>query len=209
MPGDFLGLLAQNIFAAYFLDTPIRKLIFGCNVMLFLCTFFDMAIYSGFYNNFGVGAGVFYVLGDRAISYFCGWLGWMPLATLAAQICPSSIEATLFGLIMSMYNIGVSSSSAWSGPLLDYTGVSQVAFGGMVDCQWVMVACRAVLPFMVLIFVPKGDPSEMTAEFERQNKHLIGEKVSGLVTADSLPQSANGAAEPDRPPPGSDEAVAL
>ncbi len=31
----------------------------------------------------------------------------------------------------------------------------------------------------VLIFVPKGDPSEMTAEFERQNKHLIGEKVSG------------------------------
>ena len=61
----------------------------------------------------------------------------------------------------------------------------------------------------VLIFVPKGDPSEMTAEFERQNKHLIGEKVSGLVTADSLPQSANSAAEPDRPPPGSDEAVAL
>ena len=51
MPGDFLGLLAQNIFAAYFLDTPIRKLIFGCNVMLFLCTFFDMAIYSGFYTS--------------------------------------------------------------------------------------------------------------------------------------------------------------
>ena len=29
LPGNFLGLLAQNLFAAYFIDTPIRKLIFG------------------------------------------------------------------------------------------------------------------------------------------------------------------------------------
>ena len=92
---------AQNVFAAYFLDTPIRKLIFACNVVLFATTFIDLALVTGAYTWFGLGPELFFVLGDRTISYFCGWLGWMPMATLAAQICPASVEATLFGLLMS------------------------------------------------------------------------------------------------------------
>jgi hypothetical protein len=57
------------------------------------------------------GPELFFILGDRTITYFCGWLGWMPMATLAAQICPPSVEATLFGLLMSCLNLGTSTSA--------------------------------------------------------------------------------------------------
>jgi len=183
LPGNFLGLLAQNLFAAYFIDTPIRKLIFGCNVILFLTTFFDLAMVSGFYTYFGIGPAIFYIMGDRSISYFCGWLGWLPMATLAAQICPPSVEATLFGLLMSCLNLGTSTSAYWGHWLMESSGVSQTQFGGMVTAQYALVISRAIIPFLVLIFVPKGNPTEMTDEFERQNKHLLGEsEYSNRVT---------------------------
>ena len=37
-------------------------------------------------------------------------------------------------------------------------GVTQISFGGMVDAQWTLTICRFFIPFLVLIFVPKGDP---------------------------------------------------
>ena len=152
----------------------------GCNVILFLTTFFDLAMVSGFYTNFGIGPAIFYIMGDRSISYFCGWLGWLPMATLAAQICPPSVEATLFGLLMSCLNLGTSTSAYWGHWLMESSGVSQTQFGGMVTAQYALVISRAIIPFLVLIFVPKGNPTEMTDEFERQNKHLLGESESPL-----------------------------
>merc|ERR1712093_633516 len=79
----------------------------------------------------------------------------------------------------------------WGHWLMESSGVSQTQFGGMVTAQYALVISRAIIPFLVLIFVPKGNPTEMTDEFERQNKHLLGEKTSGLVTSDSK-KSMNG-----------------
>ena len=36
--------------------------------------------------------------------------------------------------------------------------MTQISFGGMVDAQWTLTICRFFIPFLVLIFVPKGDP---------------------------------------------------
>lgn len=120
LPLDFMRLLGINIFGTYLIDTPIWKLIFACQMLLAGSCFIDLIFYNLWHRPFGIPDELFYIIGDKVVTPFVGELAWMPMAVLSAQICPASVEATLFAFLMSCLNTGYTLSGMFGGWLLRY-----------------------------------------------------------------------------------------
>ena len=44
-------------------------------------------------------------LGDSLVLTVVGQITWMPVLVLSARLCPKGVEATLFALLMSIWNL--------------------------------------------------------------------------------------------------------
>ncbi|NJR67196.1 MAG: folate/biopterin family MFS transporter, partial [Leptolyngbyaceae cyanobacterium CRU_2_3] len=92
-------------------------------------------------------------LGDSLVLTVMGQIAFMPVLILAARLCPPGIEATLFALLMSIYNSAGFLSYELGAWLMHGLGVTEANF----DRLWLLVVITnltTLLPLPLLGWLP-------------------------------------------------------
>jgi len=98
-------LIGTVMYASRYKNTPIRTMMFWIQIMFVIMSVMDLGLVLRWNKAIGIPDWLF-TLGDDAFSEVLVSLGRMPVLVLAAQLCPASIEGTLFATIMSISNLG-------------------------------------------------------------------------------------------------------
>jgi folate/biopterin transporter len=96
-------------------------------------------------------------LGDSLILTVMGQIAFMPVLVLSARLCPEGVEATLFALLMSIYNFAGLLSHEIGALLTHWLGVTETNF----DKLWLLVVitnASRLLPLPFLRWLPAADP---------------------------------------------------
>jgi folate/biopterin transporter len=95
-------------------------------------------------------------LGDSLILTVVGQITFMPVLVLSARLCPAGVEATLFALLMSVWNLSGLVSQELGALLTQVLGVTETNF----DNLWLLVVLTnlsTLLPLPFLGWLPAGD----------------------------------------------------
>ncbi|HBL11611.1 MAG TPA: folate/biopterin family MFS transporter [Cyanobacteria bacterium UBA11162] len=96
-------------------------------------------------------------LGDSLILTVMGQIAFMPVLVLSARLCPPGVEATLFALLMSIWNLSGLLSQEIGALLTHWLGVTEANF----DKLWLLVVITnlsSLLPLPFLNWLPAADP---------------------------------------------------
>ncbi|WP_341525438.1 folate/biopterin family MFS transporter [Nostoc sp. UHCC 0302] len=100
-------------------------------------------------------------LSDSLILSVMGKIAFMPVMVLAARLCPSGVEATLFALIMSVFNLGGTVSRGFEALIMHWLGITATNF----DLLWLLVVIANVstlLPLLFLHWLPNAEEQTQT-----------------------------------------------
>lgn len=98
-------------------------------------------------------------LGDSLILTVMGQIAFMPVLVLSARLCPEGIEASLFALLMSVWNMAGLVSQELGSLLTHWLGITENNF----DKLWLLVVIAnlsTLLPLPFLGWLPARDPKE-------------------------------------------------
>ncbi|PSF35699.1 folate/biopterin family MFS transporter [Aphanothece hegewaldii CCALA 016] len=99
-------------------------------------------------------------LGDSLILTVMGQIAFLPVLVLSARLCPPGIEASLFALLMSTWNLSGLLSQELGALLTHWLGVTETNF----DRLWLLVIITNVstlLPLPLIGWLPAGDPQQL------------------------------------------------
>jgi folate/biopterin transporter len=102
-------------------------------------------------------------LGDSLILTVAGQITFMPVLVLSARLCPPGVEATLFALLMSVYNLAGAVSSEFGALLTHWLGVDETHF----DRLWLLVTIAnlsTLLPLPLVGWLPQDDATDGDAQ---------------------------------------------
>ncbi len=122
-------------------------------------------------------------LGDSLVLTVMGQIAFMPVLILAARLCPPGVEATLFALLMSIYNLAGFLSYELGAGLMHWLGVNESNFNNL----WLLVVITnlsTLLPLPLLGWLPStqaGEVKAVTPETEALASNPAAE--AELVTA--------------------------
>ncbi len=142
------SLLGIWMFQRFFKAVPLRR-IFGWSIVisaglgltaLILVTHANRAI--------GIDDRWF-SLGDSLVLTVAGQIAFMPVLVLAARLCPPGIEATLFALLMSVFNIAGAVSQELGAILTHWMHVTPENF----EQLWLLVLVTNLTTLLPLPFV--------------------------------------------------------
>ena len=144
------------IFQRYLRSVPLRK-IFGWSA--FLSAVLGMtALILVTHANRALGIDDrWFSLGDSLILTVMGQIAFMPFMVLAARLCPKGVEATLFALLMSIWNLASLLSYEVGACLTHLLGITETNF----DWLWLLVLltnASSLLPLFFLHWIPADDP---------------------------------------------------
>jgi folate/biopterin transporter len=88
-------------------------------------------------------------LGDSLILTVMGQIAFMPVLVLAARLCPPGIEATLFALLMSVYNLAAFLSYEIGAGLMHLLNVNETDFTNL----WLLVVITNLTTLLPLPFL--------------------------------------------------------
>lgn len=109
-------------------------------------------------------------LGDSLVLAVMGQIAFMPVLVLSARLCPAGVEATLFALLMSIFNLAGLLSHEIGALLTQWLGVTETNF----DNLWLLVVITnlsTLLPLPFIRWLPASDPKEAEQQ-AKQNKSL-------------------------------------
>jgi folate/biopterin transporter len=133
-------------------------------------------------------------LGDSLILTVMGQITWMPVLVLSARLCPKGVEATLFALLMSIYNLSGLISHELGALLTAWLGITETNF----DRLWILVIITnlsTLLPLIFLGWLPNGDPQDSEpsehrglAPAEVGEHHTVGSLLETKLIPDLIPE---------------------
>jgi folate/biopterin transporter len=95
-------------------------------------------------------------LGDSLILTVMGQIAYMPVLVLAARLCPPGVEATLFALLMSVFNLAGMVSYEVGAIIMHLLGITESNFNSL----WILVMITnfsTLLPLAFLHWLPKDE----------------------------------------------------
>lgn len=96
-------------------------------------------------------------LGDSLVLTVMGQIAFMPVLVLSARLCPPGVEATLFALLMSIWNLSGLLSHELGALITHWLGITETNF----DNLWLLVVITntsSLLPLPFLGWLPAADP---------------------------------------------------
>ncbi len=96
-------------------------------------------------------------LGDSLILTVMGQIAFLPILVLSARLCPVGIEASLFALLMSVWNLSGLASQELGALLTHWLGVTETDFTNL----WLLVIITnlsTLLPLPLIRWIPEQDP---------------------------------------------------
>ncbi len=133
-------------------------------------------------------------LGDTLILTLMGEITFMPILVLAARICPQGVEATLFALLMSVFNLAGLVSHELGAVLTHYLGVTETNF----DNLWLLITITnlsTLLPLLFINWLPAA--GEKTPEItnsilnDQDEKNLLPNVVPELILQKSAKEAVD------------------
>jgi folate/biopterin transporter len=125
-------------------------------------------------------------LGDSLILTVMGQITFMPVLVLAARLCPPGIEATLFALLMSVFNLAGLVSQEGGALLTHQLGITEHNF----DNLWLLITITnlgGIVPLVFLRWLPADDPQVAVATLRSIPPASVEHHVPSLTGSQSLP----------------------
>ena len=106
-------------------------------------------------------------LGDSLVLTVAGQIAFMPVLVLAARLCPPGIEATLFALLMSAFNLAGFLSQELGSLLMHALGVTESDFSHL-GLLLLLTNLSTLLPLPLLGWLPEGGTTLAGADLEAE-----------------------------------------
>jgi folate/biopterin transporter len=140
------------LFQRYFKSVPFRQIFFWSTLISTVLGMTTLILVTHANRAIGIDDHWF-SLGDSVILTVAGEIALMPLLVLAARLCPPGVEATLFALVMSVYNLGGLISHELGAILTHLFGVTETQF----DHLWLLMLVTnltTLLPLPLVGWLP-------------------------------------------------------
>jgi len=153
----FLGVILYNVMFSHW----SYKNIFALGTFLYFCgNMLDFIWVSRFNRVVGV-SDLFFLFGVEMIQPVMKRLRIMPVFVLAAKLCPKSVEATLFALLMGLINLGSAIGKYNAVALLAiFGGVEAPEFKHLQSFILVRTLIYLIPLFLIPCFAPSGGPRD-------------------------------------------------
>ena len=152
------SLIGIFVFQRFLKNIPFRQILGWSTVIAASLGMTTLLLVTHANRIIGISDRIF-SLGDSLILTVMGQITWMPVLVLSARLCPKGIEATLFALLMSIWNLSLLLSHEISAVLTSWLGVTETNF----DNLWLLVIITnlsTLLPLPFIGWLPKSDPQE-------------------------------------------------
>ncbi|MEB3311275.1 MAG: folate/biopterin family MFS transporter [Snowella sp.] len=156
------ALVGIGIYQKFLKTVPFRKMLGWSTVISCLLGLTALLLVTHTNRALGIDDHWF-SLGDSLILTVMGQIAFMPVLVISARLCPPGIEATLFALLMSIWNLSGLVSYETGALLTHWLGVTEHNF----DQMWLLITITnlsTLLPLPLLGWLPTGDPTEVTPE---------------------------------------------
>lgn len=150
------SLIGVWLFQRYLKNIPFRRLMGWTTIISSVLGMSALLLVTHANRSLGIDDHWF-SLGDTLILTVMGQIAFMPVLVLSARLCPVGVEATLFALLMSVWNLGGLVSHEMGALLTHWLGVTDTNF----DKLWLLVVitnASRLLPFFFLGWLPAADP---------------------------------------------------
>ena len=192
---SFASLLGIWLFQRFLKNVPFRTILGWSTVTAAVLGMTSLLLVTHTNRALGIDD-YWFSLGDSLILTVVGQITWMPVLVLSARLCPKGIEATLFALLMSIWNLSMLLSQELGALLTSWLGVTETNF----EHLWLLVVITnlsTLLPLPFLGWLPAGDPQpEQDTAIEDQflppaealEHHIAGSVVEAQMIPNLVPE---------------------
>ncbi|MEA5621897.1 folate/biopterin family MFS transporter [Nostoc sp. UHCC 0251] len=178
---SFASLAGVWIFQRFLKNIPFR-VIFAWSIVLSSILGMTMLLLVTHTNRLLAIDDHWFSLGDSLILTVMGKIAFMPVMVLAARLCPSGVEATLFALLMSVFNSAGTVSHAFGALITYWLGITATNF----ESLWLLVVITnlsTLLPLPFINWLPAAEEQTETSKDEEQP--FLPDLMSELVLRES------------------------
>lgn len=184
---SFASLIGIFLFQRYLKTVPFRLILGWSTVIAAALGMTTLLLVTHTNRALGIDD-YWFSLGDSLILTVVGQITWMPVLVLSARLCPPGVEATLFAMLMSIWNLSGLLSHELGALLTSWLGVTEHNF----DKLWLLVIITnlsTLLPLPFLGWLPWVDPqaaSQSTKELAPAEAPV--HNPTGLVESQIMPE---------------------
>jgi folate/biopterin transporter len=152
------SLLGVGVYNTWLKDVELKKIFMWTAFLGTGLGMTQLMLITGVNRTLGISDQIF-ALGDSALLTVLGQVSFMPVLVLAAKLCPSGVEATLFATLMSLLNGGSFLGSALGSGMTGLFGVTGENFDNLAP----LVATCTLLtlaPLAALRLLPSSFPED-------------------------------------------------
>jgi folate/biopterin transporter len=189
---SFASLAGIFLFQRYLKTVPFRQILGWSTIIAAVLGMTTLLLVTHTNRALGIDDRWF-SLGDSLILTVVGQITWMPVLVLSARLCPKGIEATLFALLMSIWNLSGLLSHELGALLTNWLGVTESNF----DRLWLLVTITnlsTLLPLPFLGWLPSEDPQteQSSNDFAPQEAPIrnSGSLIESGITPGLVPEFA-------------------
>ena len=178
---SFASLAGVWIFQRYLKSIPFR-VIFAWSTVLSSILGMTMLLLVTHTNRLLNIDDHWFSLGDSLILSVMGKIAFMQVMVLAARLCPSGVEATLFALLMSVFNSAATVSHALGALITYWLGITATNF----ESLWILVVITnlsTLLPLPFIKWLPAAEEQTNTPKDGEQP--FLPDLMSELVLRES------------------------
>ena len=183
---SFASLMGIFLFQRYLKTLPFRTILGWSTIIAAVLGMTTLLLVTHANRALGIDDHWF-SLGDSLILTVVGQITWMPVLVLSARLCPKGVEATLFALLMSIWNLSGLLSHELGALLTSWLGVTENNF----EQLWLLVIITnlsTLLPLPFLGWLPAGDPqAEQSSNDFAPGEAPIHNSSGGLVESNINP----------------------
>ena len=175
------ALVGVWLFQRFFKSVPFRKIFGWSTIISAVLGMTTLLLVTHTNRALGIDDHWF-SLGDSLILTVMGEIAFMPVLVLAARLCPPGVEATVFALLMSIYNLAGLISHEGGALLMHWLEVTETNF----DNLWLLIIITnlsTLLPLPLLNWLPTTqteiEPEENINSLPILDQEAAGSKVGG------------------------------
>ncbi|XP_020675796.1 folate-biopterin transporter 1, chloroplastic [Dendrobium catenatum] len=159
------SLVGVGTYNAFLKKVPLRKIFLGTTIIGSALGMTQVLLVTGLNREYGI-SDEWFAIGDSLIITVLSQASFMPVLVLAARLCPSGMEATLFATLMSISNGGSVAGGLMGAGLTQLLGITKDSFDNL---SLLIILCNlsSLLPLPLLGLLPVDIPEEKSSEIEQ------------------------------------------
>ncbi|KAJ8470830.1 hypothetical protein OPV22_025173 [Ensete ventricosum] len=163
------SLVGVALYTSYLKNVPLRKIFLMTTIFGSALGLTQVFLVTGLNRQFGI-SDEWFSIGDSLIITVLSQASFMPVLVLAARLCPSGVEATLFATLMSISNAGGVTGGLIGAGFTQLLGVTKDNFENLA---LLIVICNlsSMLPLPLLRLLPEDEEDLKNLDIEQAKLH--------------------------------------